>query len=46
MIKKTSPQSPNLQAFVERVIQALKHELLNAFCVVSEGYLNYILRMS
>jgi len=46
MIKKTSPQSPNLQAFVERVIQALKYELLDAFCVVSEGHLNYILRMS
>ena len=31
--KKTRPRSPNLQAFVERVIQTLKHEVLNAFCV-------------
>jgi putative transposase len=34
-IKKTCPRSPNLQAFVERVIQTLKHEVLNAFCIVS-----------
>lgn len=33
-IKKTCPRSPNLQAFVERVIQTLKHEVLNAFCIV------------
>lgn len=45
-IKKTCPQSPNLQAFVERVIQTLKHEVLNAFCVVSEGHLNHILQVS
>jgi putative transposase len=45
-IKKTCPRSPNLQAFVERVIQTLKHEVLNAFCVVSETHLNHILRVS
>ena len=43
-IKVTPIKSPNLQAFVERVIQTIKHEVLNAFCVVSEEHLNYILR--
>jgi len=46
-IKKTCPRSPNLQAFVEqRVIQTLKHEVPNAFCVVSEKHLDHILRVS
>ena len=45
-IKKTCPRSPNLQAFVERVIQTLKHEVLNAFCVVSETHMDHILRVS
>jgi putative transposase len=46
MIKKTPARSPNLQAFVERVIQTLKHEVLNAFCVVSEKHLDHILYVS
>jgi putative transposase len=33
-IKRNVPASPNLQAYVERVIQTLKHEVLNGFCVV------------
>ncbi|WP_168566047.1 integrase core domain-containing protein [Crateriforma spongiae] len=45
-IKKSCPRSPNLQAFVERVIQTLKNEVLNAFCVVSENHLDHILRVS
>ena len=44
-IKKTSPRSPNLQAFVERVIQTLTHELLNGFCVVSEQHPDCFLRV-
>ncbi len=44
-IKKTPIKSPNLQAFVERVIQTLKHEVLNAFCVVSEQHLDHILKI-
>lgn len=28
------------------MIQTLKHEVLNAFCVVSERHLNHILRVS
>ncbi len=43
-IKLTPVKSPNLQAFIERVIQTIKHEVLNAFCVVSEEHLNYIIR--
>jgi putative transposase len=45
-IKKTCPRSPNLQAFVVRVIQTLKHEVLNAFCVVNSKHLDHILRVS
>lgn len=44
-VKITPPRSPNLQAFVERVIQTLKHEVLNAFCVVSEKQLDHILNV-
>lgn len=43
-IKITPVKSPNLQAFVELVIQTIEHEVLYAFCVVSEEHLNYILR--
>ena len=45
-IKLTPIRSPNLQAFVERVIQTIKHEVLNAFCIVSEEHLNHILRVA
>jgi putative transposase len=44
-IKKTPVKSPNLQAFVERVIQTLKHEVLNGFCVINERHLDYILKL-
>jgi len=44
-VKRSVPASPNLQAQVERVIQTLKHEVLNGFCVVSEQHLDYILRV-
>ncbi len=46
VIHRNVPMSPNLQAFVERVIQTLKHEVLNAFCILNESHLNYILRVS
>ena len=44
-VKLTPVRSPSLQAFVERVIQTLKHEVLNGFCVVSERHLDHILRI-
>ncbi len=43
-VKETAPLSPNLQAHVERAIQTLKHECLNAFVIVSQKHLNYIVR--
>ena len=43
-IKQTPIRSPNLQAHVERVVQTLKHEVLNEFVVVSEKHLNHICR--
>ncbi|WP_417745645.1 integrase core domain-containing protein [Rosistilla oblonga] len=42
----TPARSPNLQAFVERVIQTLKHEVLNASCVGSEKQLDHVLRVN
>ena len=43
-IKRITPMSPNLQAHVEHVIQTIKHEVLNAFCNVSNRHMDYILR--
>ena len=43
-IKLTPVRSPNLQAHVERVIQTIKHEVLNAFCIVTNEHLDGILR--
>ncbi|QDV25925.1 integrase core domain-containing protein [Aureliella helgolandensis] len=45
-VKRTTPMSPNLQAHVERVIQTIKHEVLNAFCIVSDSHLNHLLRVT
>ena len=45
-VKRTTPMSPNLQAYVERVIQTIKHEVLNAFCIVSDSHLNHLLRVT
>ena len=33
----------HLQAFVERVVQTLNREILNAFCIVSNKQLDHIL---
>ena len=43
-VKRITPRSPNLQAHVERVIQTIKHEVLNGFCIVSNRHLDHILR--
>lgn len=45
-IKLTPIMSPNLQAHVERVIQTIKHEVLNAFCIVTNEHLDSILRVT
>jgi len=44
-IKKALIELPNPQAHVERVIQALKHEVLNGFCVINERHLDHILKI-
>jgi putative transposase len=36
--------SPNLQTHVEHVIQTIKHEVLNAFCVASDANLIFLFR--
>lgn len=43
-IKLTPIRSPNLQAHVERAIQTIKHEVLNAFCIVTNQHLDGILK--
>lgn len=42
-VKLTPIRSPHLQALVERVIQTIEHEVLNAFCIVSNQHLNRLL---
>ena len=43
-VKRITPRSPNLQAQMERVIQSIKHEVLNGFCIVSNQHMDLILR--
>ncbi|TWT84559.1 Integrase core domain protein [Planctomycetes bacterium CA13] len=45
-IKKTPIRSPNLQAHVERLIQTIKHEVLNAFCIVTNAHLDHLLKQT
>jgi putative transposase len=41
-VKKVGPQAPNLNAFIERWIQSLKHEALNHFIVFGLQHLDHI----
>lgn len=41
-VKKVGPRAPNLNAFIERWIQSLKHEALNHFIVMGEKHFDYI----
>lgn len=41
-IKRVGPQAPNLNAFIERWNQSLKHEALNHFVVFGEKHFDYI----
>lgn len=43
-VKLTPVRSLNLQAYVERVIQTIKHDVLNAFCIVINERLDGIVR--
>jgi len=41
-VKKNTPKSPNLNAFVERAVQTYEHECLDQFIVISPRQLNVI----
>jgi putative transposase len=41
-VKKVGPQAPDLNAFVERWIQSLKHEALNHFIVFGLEHFDHI----
>jgi putative transposase len=41
-VRRLRPLSPNLNAFVERWIQSIKHECLNHFIVFGEAHLNHL----
>ena len=42
--KKLPVRSPNLNARVERVIQSIKHEVLNHFIVLGRDHLDYLVK--
>jgi putative transposase len=41
-VRKTSPKSPNLQAYVERFIQSIQQECLDHFIVCGAGHFDYL----
>ena len=41
-VKRVGPQAPNMQAFIERWIQSLKHEALNHFVVFGKEHFDFI----
>ncbi len=41
-VKRVGPRAPNLNAFVERWIQSLKHEALNHFICFGREHFDYI----
>jgi putative transposase len=43
-VKPVGPRAPNLNAFVERWIQSLKHEALNHFVVFGLAHFDHIVR--
>lgn len=42
VVKKLPPRSPNLNAFIERFIQTLKHECLGHFVILGQKHLDYL----
>lgn len=42
-VQRTSIRAPNMNAFVERWIQSIKHECLNWFVVFGEQHFNYLI---
>lgn len=43
-VKRHTPASPNLNAYVERFIQTIQQECLDHFVVIGEQHLNHIVR--
>ncbi|MEX0715616.1 MAG: integrase core domain-containing protein [Planctomycetaceae bacterium] len=43
-VKRHTPRSPNLNAYVERLIQTIQQECLDHFVVIGEQHLNHIVR--
>jgi hypothetical protein len=43
-VRRSPPQSPNLQAFVERWTQRIRVECLDNFIALGETHLNYLVR--
>jgi len=43
-VKKVGPRAPNLNAFVERWVQSVKHEALNQFIVFGQEHFDHIVR--
>jgi len=41
-IKKVGPKAANMNAFIERWIQSIKHECLDHFLVFGEDHFNYL----
>ncbi len=41
-IQKLTPGSPNLNAYIERWVQSIKHECLDHFIVLGERHLRYL----
>jgi putative transposase len=42
LVKKLPVRSPNLNAFIERFIQTLKHECLEHFVILGQKHLDYL----
>jgi putative transposase len=43
-IKKVGPKAANMNAFIERWIQSVKHECLDHFLVFGKGHFDYLMR--
>jgi putative transposase len=43
-VKRVGPRAPNLNAYAERWVQAVKQEYLDHFVVFGEGHLRHLLR--
>jgi len=42
-VKRVGPRAPNMNAFIERWIQSIKHEVLNHFIICGEEHFNHLI---